>query len=119
MKKTLGTQLKSARVTNNFTLREVEEVTDISNAYLSQLENDKISKPSANILYKLANLYGIPFDQLLVTAGIIDKTTKPSQSKKTKSFETYALYSQNLSEDEERQLVEYLRFIRFSKKSAR
>ena len=51
--KTLGQVLKESREKSNKTMRDVEEATGISNAYLSQLENDKIKKPSANVLYKL------------------------------------------------------------------
>ena len=55
--KSLGNKLKELREIHRFTLRQVEEATGISNAYLSQLENDKIAKPSANVLYKFCLLY--------------------------------------------------------------
>ncbi|WP_367119167.1 helix-turn-helix domain-containing protein, partial [uncultured Mucilaginibacter sp.] len=41
-KKTLGGLLKEARELRRLSLREVETQSGISNAYLSQLENDKI-----------------------------------------------------------------------------
>ena len=63
------------------TLREVEESTGVSNGYLSQLENDKIKKPSANTLYTLAELYCIDFDSLMVAAGFIDKKIPPSSER--------------------------------------
>ena len=44
--KTLGKTLKDAREGVPFTLKQVEEATGISNAYISQLENEKIKKPS-------------------------------------------------------------------------
>ena len=47
---TLGKLLKQYRELNKLTLRAVEEKTGISNAYLSQLENEKIAHPSANTL---------------------------------------------------------------------
>lgn len=50
----LGETLKSARELIPLTLRQVEEAVGMSNAYLSQLENEKIKKPSANVLYKLS-----------------------------------------------------------------
>ncbi|MCC7302468.1 MAG: helix-turn-helix transcriptional regulator [Bacteroidia bacterium] len=125
-KKTLGEELRSARETKGFTLRQVEEVTEISNAYLSQLEHDKIKKPSANVLYRLANLYGINFSHLLTDAGIIDSplvetgtknfTGNSAKNKAPHSLGGYALSSENLSPEEEKALVEYLKFIRFQKK---
>ncbi len=41
----------------NMTLRNVEEATGISNAYLSQLETGKIKKPSFEVVSKLYYLY--------------------------------------------------------------
>ena len=55
-KMTLGGALKKMRESIGLSLRAVEESTGISNAYLSQLENDKAKNPSANYLSKLADL---------------------------------------------------------------
>lgn len=49
--------LKSLRKSNKLTLRQVEDLTGISNAYLSQLENGKIKKPSYDTVGKLFDLY--------------------------------------------------------------
>jgi len=48
---------KSVRKQNQLTLKQVEEKTGISNAYLSQLETGKIKKPSFDTIKKLYNLY--------------------------------------------------------------
>jgi transcriptional regulator with XRE-family HTH domain len=112
--KSLGKTLKERRELIPLTLRQVEEVTGISNAYLSQLENDKIKKPSANVLYKLATLYNIEMNSLLMAAGIIEKGTGERKS----VLNNVAFSSENLSEEEERALIDYLKFLRFSKKNA-
>jgi transcriptional regulator with XRE-family HTH domain len=70
---TLGKLLKQYREINKLTLRHVEEKTGISNAYLSQLENDKIAHPSANTLYKLSQTYGVELETLLSAGGVIEK----------------------------------------------
>lgn len=88
-------------------------MTGISNAYLSQLENNKIKKPSANILYRLANIYEIDFDFLLETAGVIERKKK---KKGPKSLSGFALYSEDLTGEEEEELIKYLKFLRFSEK---
>lgn len=49
---------KIRRIKLGMTLRQVEELTGISNAYLSQLENGKIKKPSFDVVEKLNKLYG-------------------------------------------------------------
>jgi transcriptional regulator with XRE-family HTH domain len=80
---------------------------------LSQLENNKIKKPSANILYKLANIYNVDFDYLLEAAGIIEKKEKKTGPKTISGF---ALYSDDLTEKEEEELAKYLKYLRFSEK---
>ena len=78
--KTLGAVLKGLREAKSLSLRTVEVKTDISNAYLSQLENDKARKPSANILYKLAELYQADFQSLMSLAGIVQDATAMNKS---------------------------------------
>lgn len=48
---------KALRLKSGLTLREVEERTGISNAYLSQLENKKIKRPSFDTVLKLTDFY--------------------------------------------------------------
>jgi transcriptional regulator with XRE-family HTH domain len=108
--KTLGKTLKDARELMSLTLRQVEEATEISNAYLSQLENDKIKKPSANVLYKLSSLYNVELDTLLYAAGIIQKDPQ----KKSKLLNTIALSSDKLTSEEEQALLDYLKYLRFN-----
>lgn len=110
--KSLGRTLKDSRELMSLTLRQVEEATEISNAYLSQLENDKIKKPSANVLYKLASLYNVELDNLLYAAGII----QTQSSKKSKLLNTIALSAEKLSSDEEQALLDYLKYLRFNNK---
>ena len=50
-------ELYYLRKRKNMTLRQVEDLTGISNAYLSQLENGKIKNPSYNVVIKLNKLY--------------------------------------------------------------
>jgi transcriptional regulator with XRE-family HTH domain len=104
--KTLGQTLKEARELIPFTLRQVEEATGISNAYNSQLENDKIKKPSANVLYNLSSIYKIELDELLLASGIIKEGQKIKDLGKS---------IKNLTPKEHQQLTDYLRFLRHKK----
>ena len=108
----LGKLLKSTRELIPLTLRQVEEASGISNAYLSQLENEKIKKPSANILYKLSSLYRLDLNSLLSAAGIIEKTEKKGKSNLLKNI---AFYAENLTEEEEQKVMEYIKFLRHKK----
>src|SRR4029450_10806549 len=69
----LGALLADLRAAKGLSLREVEENTGraLSNAYLSQLENGKIRKPSPNVLHSLAKVYGVPYEALMEKAGYL------------------------------------------------
>ena len=70
---TLGQYLTSIRVDRGITLREVEKRTNkvVSNAYLSQIENDQIKKPNPNILTRSPSSTKIPYEDLMERAGFV------------------------------------------------
>ena len=112
-RKKLGTFLASARNKLAMTLRAVEEETGISNAYLSQLEHDKIKTPAPQNLYKLAELYKVPYELLMELA---DYPVPEAQSAEHRSsINTFAARIGAVTEEEEEALVEYLQFIRSRK----
>ena len=96
------------------TLREVEQVTSkqVSNAYLSQIENDKIRKPSPNVLHSLAETYAISFENLMDKAGyLMSLTNRPDEDPRGRGrLAAFAEY--NLTPDEESELLQYLQFLR-------
>src|SRR5947208_11570383 len=101
----LGEGLKVARELRNLSLREVEEATGVSNAYLSQLENDKIKKPSPHFLYKLAAIYDIEYEVLMEAAGYVKKR----EGEAARTLAGAALRSLGkLTPEEEEQLADYL-----------
>lgn len=112
MEQTLGKFLKDKREQKRLTLRQVEEETGILNAYLSQLENGKIVKPSPGNLHKLAGLYSVPYSLLLQKAGYpVDEEVQRLSIKSRIAKEL-----NNTSEEEQDKLIEYLRFLRSTKK---
>ncbi|MHB0789619.1 helix-turn-helix domain-containing protein [Bradyrhizobium sp. 5.13L] len=114
-KVTLGQYLAAIRNARGLTLRQVEEGTNklISNAYLSQIENDKIQKPSPNLLHALATLYAIDYENLMELAGYI-----AASRGSTERHGRVATFSEiNLTPDEEAQLLRFLSFIRTEKGS--
>lgn len=52
-----GEYFQKLRKEKNYTIRQVEDATGISNSYLSQFENGKIVKPSHSVITKLINFY--------------------------------------------------------------
>ncbi|WP_159650789.1 helix-turn-helix transcriptional regulator, partial [Bosea sp. 125] len=83
-KRTLGQYLAGIRLDRKMSLRAVEEATNkqVSNAYLSQIENDKIQQPSPNILHALAELYAISFENLMEMAGYLMGTSGRSDTER-------------------------------------
>ena len=116
--KTLGQVLKESREKSNKKLREVEEIAGISNAYLSQLENNKIKKPSANVLYKLSQVYEVELDIFLTAAGIIDANKKPNNPVKSELQKKIAFMADKLSEEEEKEILNFIEYIRHKNKNA-
>ena len=61
-----SSMLKARRQELGFTLREVEKITggQISNAYLSQLENGRIKSPSLRLICALAAAYAVSVETI-------------------------------------------------------
>ncbi len=112
----LGITLKDARKNVGLTLRQVEEMTEISNAYLSQLENDKIKNPSVNILSKLSSLYKVSLKTLLSNAKMIDKKEAEQEEINLSFAQKIAFRAEDLSENEREDVLRYLEFIKSRKK---
>lgn len=114
--KNIGLYLKTLREGKKMSLRAVEEATnkEVSNAYLSQLENGKIAKPSPHILHALANVYGAEYTKLMERAGYISPSNEKNQDSKHGRAATFAI--DNLTQEEENELLEYLTFIRNKKR---
>ena len=66
----LGTVLKRARTEHGLSLRAVESRTGIKSGHLSQIETGAIARPDLAILWDLAEVYELDFEQLTALAGL-------------------------------------------------
>jgi transcriptional regulator with XRE-family HTH domain len=110
----LGVVLSDLRKAKCFSLREVEQATAnaVSNAYLSQLENGKIKKPSPNVLHSLAEVYVVPYETLMEKAGYL----LPLEGKNPGRRRRLAAFAiDDLTAEEEEELLKYLAFLRSRK----
>lgn len=108
MAETLGRVLAAARVQRGWSLREVERLTGISNAHLSQIETGSITRPDTYLLWTLADTYELDFDGLMLLAGRIEPRTGNRASLTGVAFKT--LQSLTPAEQEEAlRLIEDIR----------
>ncbi|WP_425062034.1 helix-turn-helix domain-containing protein [Pyruvatibacter mobilis] len=108
----LGKYLSSIRKDRGLSLRAVENKTSkqVSNAYLSQIENGKIQQPSPNILHALSDVYKISFESLMEKAGYVTAADQRETKERHGRVATFAEH--NLTHEEEVELMQYLEFIR-------
>ena len=107
----LAILLRESRNRLGLSLREVEKETDISNAYLSQLEGAKIKQPSPQVLHKLCTRYGCSYAAAMQMAGY----PLPS-SKEAPANVRFLARLGKTTPDEEASLLEYLQFLRSRKR---
>jgi transcriptional regulator with XRE-family HTH domain len=97
--------LADLRVAKGLSLRQVEEATGnaVSNAYLSQLEKGKIP------------VYAVPYEALMEKAGYL----LPSEGDKGGRRRRLAAFAiDDLTAEEEEELLKYLAFLRSRKPSS-
>jgi HTH-type transcriptional regulator, competence development regulator len=116
VKLTLGQYLASIRVDRGLSQRDVEKGTNkvVSNAYLSQIENDQIKMPNPNILNALAELYDVSYENLMERAGFVVPTRSRASTERHGRVATFA--GHNLTPEEESELVQFLGYLRSKKK---
>jgi transcriptional regulator with XRE-family HTH domain len=112
----LGAFIRKARQDVSMSLRDVEEATgkEVSNGYLSQIESGKITQPSPHVLHALSQALSVDYEVLMQRAGYLLPTAKRAKGVKHGRAATFAI--DNLTADEESQLLEYLTFLRTKKK---
>jgi transcriptional regulator with XRE-family HTH domain len=121
----LGQYLWDLRQAAKMSLREVEEAADVSNAYVSQLETGKITKPSPDVLHRLAEAYAarLPkkapvsssFERMMELAGHI----MPEKKAAARAGRLPTFAAEELTAEEEDELLRYLAFIRMRKGKGR
>jgi transcriptional regulator with XRE-family HTH domain len=76
---TLGGFIRIQRQLANLTLREMANRTQVSNAYLSQIERG-LHEPSVRVLRSIATALGISPETLLAQAGLLDAEARAGGS---------------------------------------
>jgi transcriptional regulator with XRE-family HTH domain len=70
----LGAFIRNQRKMANLSLRQLAELTSLSNPYLSQVERG-LHQPSVRVLKAISGALNLSAETLLVQAGLIDAVT--------------------------------------------
>ena len=109
----LGDFIAGQRRSAQLSLRQLAELTGISNPYLSQIERG-LRKPSAEVLQQLAKALRVSAETLYVRAGILD----PEDHRAT-SVEMAVLADSAITERQKRVLIDvYESFVKENDKAA-
>jgi len=107
----LGALLRAQRVAAELSLRELAELTNVSNAYLSELERG-LHEPSLRVLRAIASALGMPLGSMLASAGVLGdgEADRPAGLRET---EAAILRDPDLSEPQRTALLSvYRSFVR-------
>jgi transcriptional regulator with XRE-family HTH domain len=75
----LGSFIRAQRQMSNLSLREMSRMTDVSNAYLSQIERG-LHQPSVRVLRSMAKALNVSAETLLARAGLLDEDVAPPET---------------------------------------
>ncbi|MBS2937959.1 helix-turn-helix transcriptional regulator [Nocardioides sp. J2M5] len=70
----LGSYIKTQRQLADLSLRQMAELAEVSNPYLSQIERG-MHQPSVRVLRSIAKALNISAESLLTQAGLLDAAT--------------------------------------------
>src|SRR5215218_8596937 len=80
----LGSFIRTQRKLADLSLRELAEMTEVSNPYLSQLERG-LHQPSVRVLKSIANALNVSAETLLVQAGLLEDDVEAGEAATARS----------------------------------
>ena len=98
----LGAYIRAQREMADLSLRQLSGLSNVSNAYLSQIERG-LHQPSVAVLRAIASALNLSGETLLTQAGLFDPES--SARKPTSGVEEAILADARLSEEEKQVLV--------------
>jgi transcriptional regulator with XRE-family HTH domain len=103
----LGALLRAQRMAAQLSLRELSELTNVSNAYLSQVERG-LHEPSLSVLRTIAAALDVPLTSLLDRAGLLEGS-EPDGEPNLRATEAAILQDPDLSEPQRTALLSVYR----------
>lgn len=90
----IGAYLKAKREERGLTLRQVEEMSGVSNAYLCMIESGKRIEPHPRVLKSLATVYDEDIETLMKVAGYLNASDQEQDK-----FDVEELYQQAMKDE--------------------
>lgn len=106
----LGKFLKQERTKKGWSLREVEGLTGIANAHLSQIETGAIERPAVSIIWTLSNVYKVDYGKLMKLAGHVQPKGERSSGRSLAGAALHA--AGDLSTAETKELIRFMETLR-------
>ena len=103
----LGSFIRTQRKLADLSLRELAEMTEVSNPYLSQLERG-LHQPSVRVLKAIANALNVSAETLLVQAGLLEDGVEEGEAPRS-SVEVAIRTDPILSDDQKEALINVYR----------
>jgi transcriptional regulator with XRE-family HTH domain len=104
----LGSLLRAQRIAADLSLRELAERTQVSNAYLSQLERG-LHEPSLSVLRAISSALGVPLGPLLTRVGMLGSGGEEESRPALRETEAAILRDPELSEPQRTALLSVYR----------
>ena len=105
-KEALGAFIRTQRKMANLSLRQLAELTSLSNPYLSQLERG-LHQPSVRVLKMISDALNVSAETLLAQAGLIDPADsgQPGTAPPGPGTEATIRADERLSDDQKNALI--------------
>ena len=104
----LGSFIRTQRKLADLSLRELAEMTEVSNPYLSQLERG-LHQPSVRVLKSIANALNVSAETLLVQAGLLEDGGEEGEAPAGSSVEAAIRTDPILADDQKEALINVYR----------
>lgn len=93
----LGERITAARTAKGVSVAQLAELAGVSKAYMHQIENGECKRPSAQVMFDIANVLGTSVGYLL---GRTPDTPEPGKVRIPVSLRRFAESQQELGEEE-------------------
>ncbi len=104
----LGAFIKTQRKLADLSLRELAEMAEVSNPYLSQLERG-LHQPSVRVLKSIATALNVSAETLLSQAGLLDADSRVASDDPAVSVEAAIRSDGRLSDAQKEALINVYR----------